>query len=54
MRIESTAKIIRRADINVAVSQFEEINIPHVAPSPCAPAELRETPFARLLVARHP
>jgi hypothetical protein len=54
MRFESTAKIIRRTDINVAVAQFEEINIPHVALSPCAPSELRETPSARLLVACHP
>src|SRR5690242_11871168 len=52
---ESPSQIIRRADVDVAVFQFEEIDVPHAGSrSPCAPAELRETPYALRSVASHP
>jgi hypothetical protein len=31
MGFETTAKIVRRADIDVTVSQFEKIDVPHAA-----------------------
>jgi hypothetical protein len=45
MSREPAAKIIRRTDVNVAVAALKKINVPQQQ-SPCAPAELRETPFA--------
>jgi len=50
MRCHSTPEIIRRADIDVAVAQLKEIEIPQVRQSPDAPAELLETPFAFILL----
>ncbi|MDB5637921.1 MAG: hypothetical protein JWP51_2829, partial [Bradyrhizobium sp.] len=45
MSREPAAKIIRRTDVNVAVAELKKINVPQQQ-SPCAPVELRETPFA--------
>ncbi len=44
-REDATAQIIRRADIDVAVPQFQEVDIPH-SPVSLRSRELRETPFA--------
>ena len=46
MRGKTAAKIVCRADIDVAVAELDEIDVPHAIWSPCAPTELRETPFA--------
>src|ERR1700704_2318299 len=46
MRRYATPKIVGRADIDIAVVKFEKIDVPQRQRSPCAPAELRETPFA--------
>jgi hypothetical protein len=52
VRSESAAKIVGRADVDVAVSQFKEIYIPHTPTAPNltvslrSKEELRETPYA--------
>ena len=54
MRRHATPKVAGRADIDIAIVEFEKIDVPQQRQSPCAPAELRETPFARKMVACHP
>src|SRR5246127_3611633 len=52
MRLEPTPQIIGRADIDIAVAQLEENNLPH---GYSLPTLLRETPFApSTRVACHP
>ena len=46
MRRYETSKIVGRADLDIAIVEFEKIDVPQGKQSPCAPAELRETPFA--------
>jgi hypothetical protein len=41
------AKALPEPDLRyLAVIELEKINVPQAQQSPCAPAELRETPFA--------
>ena len=49
----STSQIVRRADVDVAIAQFEEVDVPHAATVSLRPFGRHPSPFG-LWVACHP